>query len=192
LHQSSLLEKFIRDKVKNPSRQEIDAIQSIFVERTFKKDEIFKATNTLARELALILEGSARSYMISQKGDEITSSIIQKNNFLADLVSVRTNGATPIVLQFLEDSTAIVASVDAHRKLLDVNLSYNIMVREHLAERALEVTRRQMLFLTGTAKERYQYILENDPQLLKKFPLQFIATMIGVTPTQLSRVRNQK
>jgi ribosomal protein L10 len=50
----------------------------------------------------------------------------------------------------------------------------------------------QYLFLTGTAKERYQFILENKPELLKKFPLRFIASMIGITPTQLSRVRNKK
>jgi hypothetical protein len=50
----------------------------------------------------------------------------------------------------------------------------------------------QFLFLTGTAKERYQRILENNPEMLRKFPLRFIASMIGITPTQLSRVRKKK
>jgi ribosomal protein L10 len=66
------------------------------------------------------------------------------------------------------------------------------VVRKHQKEQLLEMANSQYLFLTGTAKERYQFILENKPELLKNFPLRFIASMIGITPTQLSRVRNKK
>jgi hypothetical protein len=48
------------------------------------------------------------------------------------------------------------------------------------------------MFLNGTAKERYQYLLATNPSLLEKFPLKFVASMIGVTPTQLSRIRKEK
>jgi len=188
----SPLEKLIRASVKNPLQEEINAIEDIFTKREFKKGEIFKRSDSISKELAFILEGSARAYMINQKGDEITNSIIQKNQFFADLISVRTNEANPFILHFLEDSTALVASITAHRKLLEINLAYNILIREHLAEEAMKFSKRQLLFLTGTAKERYQFIVDNNPQLLRKFPLSFIATMIGITPTQLSRVRNKK
>lgn len=59
-------------------------------------------------------------------------------------------------------------------------------------EQMLIMAKRQLLFLTGTAIERYQFILENNPKLLKKFPLRFIASIIGITPTQLRRIRDKK
>ena len=52
--------------------------------------------------------------------------------------------------------------------------------------------KKNLAFLKGTAKDRYQFILENNPSLLKKFPLRLIASIIGITPTQLSRIRNKK
>jgi len=187
----SPLETLILATVKNPKREEIEGIEAIFTKREFQKGEVFKKSDSVSKELAFILKGSARAYLFSHKGDEITSSVVQENHFLADLISVRTNEANPITLDFLEDSIALVAPITAHRKLLEVNLAYNILIREHLAEEAMEFSKRQMLFLTGTAKERYRYILQTNPLLIKNYPLKYIATMIGVTPTQLSRIRNE-
>lgn len=76
--------------------------------------------------------------------------------------------------------------------MLETNLALNILVREYQKEQMLEIAETHLLFLTGTAKERYQHILEKNPEMLRKFPLRFIASMIGITPTQLSRVRNRK
>ncbi|NJO03337.1 MAG: Crp/Fnr family transcriptional regulator [Bacteroidia bacterium] len=188
----SPLETLIRASVKNPLQEEINAIEDIFTKREFKKSEVFKKNDSISKELAFVLNGSARSYMINSKGDEVTSFIIQKNHFLADLISVRTNEATPFTLHFLEDSTALVASITAHRKLLETNLAYNILIREHMADEAMRYYKRQLLFLTGTAKDRYQFIVDNYPQLLREFPLKYIASLIGITPTQLSRLRNKK
>jgi len=188
----SPLETLIRATVKNPKLEEIKAIEAIFTKREFRKGDVFKKRGSVSKELAFILKGSARAYLISFKGYEITSSVVQANQFFADLISVRTNEANPITLDFLEDSIALVAPMASHRKLLDENLAYNILIREHLAEEAMEFGKRHMLFLTGNAKERYQYILETNPLLIKNFPLKYIATMIGVTPTQLSRIRSEK
>ena len=66
------------------------------------------------------------------------------------------------------------------------------MVRKYQKEQMLEMAKRYRLFIAGTAKERYQFMIENNPNLLKKFPLRFIASLIGITPTQLSRIRNKK
>jgi len=188
----SPLELFIRAKVKNPRQEEIDSILSLFGLREFKKGEIFKASHTISKELAYILTGSARIFVINSRGDEVTSSIVREHQFFADLISVRANQATPLILHFVEDSTALVASIEAHKELIETNLAYNILIREHLAEEAMNFYKRQILFVTGNSRDRYQFIVDNDPQLLKRFPLRFIASMIGITPTQLSRIRNKK
>lgn len=83
-----------------------------------------------------------------------------------------------------------MAPVAKVHKLLETNLALNIVMREYITENAINMGKRHLQFLTGTAKERYQFILENNPNLLKKFPLRLIASMIGITPTQLSRIRH--
>jgi hypothetical protein len=61
-----------------------------------------------------------------------------------------------------------------------------------MGDRSMQLVKRHLLFLNGTAKQRYEYLMATNPFLSKEFPLRFIASMIGVTPTQLSRIRNKK
>ena len=47
-----------------------------------------------------------------------------------------------------------------------------------------------LLFTTGT--ERYEYIMHHRPSLLKRMPLEHLASYIGLTPVSLSRIRASK
>jgi CRP-like cAMP-binding protein len=186
------LVEFIKARVKQPRTDEIDAILDIFEEKHLAKGDIFKQPNTISKDLGFVVSGSVRMFAVKDNGDEITGNIIQPMSFMADMMSVRTQESTPIAIQCLEKTSALVAPILAMQRLLETNLALNILMREYIADNAVELGKRHLLFLTGTAKERYQFILENNPKLLKKFPLRFIASMIGITPTQLSRIRNQK
>jgi len=109
-----------------------------------------------------------------------------------DLISVRTQQNTPLAFKVFEASTLMVASHAHVKALLETNLALNILMREYTADRTVELAKWLMLFQGGSAKDRYQFILENNPKLLNKFPLRLIASMIGITPTQLSRIRKQQ
>lgn len=91
----------------------------------------------------------------------------------------------------IEKSTVLVAPMGRVWELLERNVTFNILIREYIGDRAMELVKRHLMFLNGTAKERYQYILETNPEILEKFPLKYIASMIGVTQTQLSRIRKE-
>ena len=41
-----------------------------------------------------------------------------------------------------------------------------------------------------TAEQRYEKMLKSEPHLLQHIPLQYLASMLGVTPRHLSRIRN--
>lgn len=185
-------EYFIRSIVTNPIDEEVAAILDIFQEKEYDKGDHFKHHHEICKVLGYIVEGSVRQYVVKENGEEMTGNIISKNNMVTDFISVRAHQKTQMSIEALEPTTLLVASTAAHFKLLDGNLTYNRFIREHLADSAMKLAQLHMLFLTGSAKERYQFILENNPDLLKKFPLRFIATMIGITPTQLSRIRKNK
>ncbi len=183
---------FIYQRVKHPKESEIQEILAIFSEKKFEKGALFKERDTIIQKLGFLVVGSARSYFINEKGDEITDEILQKNNFLSDIISVRTGIKSPIIIELLEDSIVLVAPMDKTWDLLERNITFNILLREYLGDRAMELVKRYLMFLNGTARERYEYLLASNPTLLEKFPLKFIASMIGVTPTQLSRIRHDK
>ena len=184
-------EEFINQRVKKPRDLEVQEILSIFSEKKFDKGALFKEGNTIIKKLGFLVDGSARTYFINDKGDEITDEIVQKNNFLSDIISVRTGEKSPIFIEILETSIVLVANMDNVWELLEHNVTFNILIREYIGDRSMELLKRYLMFLNGTAKERYRYIVETNPEILKKFPLKYVASMIGVTRTQLSRIRKE-
>ncbi|WP_375583227.1 Crp/Fnr family transcriptional regulator [Cyclobacterium xiamenense] len=185
-------EAFIYKRVKTAKDDEVRAILSIFNEQYCDKGTLFKKQNTVIQELGFLITGSTRSYFINEKGEEITDEILLSNNFLSDIISVRTNENSPIIIEILEYSNLLVAPMNNVWELLNYNVTFNILLREYMGDRAMQLVKHHLLFLNGSAKQRYEYLVATNPSLLKKFPLKFIASMIGVTPTQLSRIRNQK
>ncbi|MEM7655991.1 MAG: hypothetical protein AAF399_07670 [Bacteroidota bacterium] len=188
----SQFEAFIRTHVKNPREGEITEILEMFREKVYPKRYIFKEAGTISSQLGFIMEGSARSFFVKDNGDEITGRLAAKHNLIADMISIRRKVPTPIVIELIEESRVLVAPVPKVQALLETNLALNIFIRESIAERTIELGERFILFLKGSAKERYQFILEHNPDLLNLLPLRSIASMIGITPTQLSRIRSKE
>lgn len=186
------LEDFIYGRVKNAKEHEVAEILSIFHQREYAKGELFKESDTIIKELGFLVNGSARSYFINENGDEITDGILQEESFLSDIISVRTDEKSPIIIEILEKSTILAAQMGKVWELLERNLTFNILIREYIGDRAMQLVKHHLLFLNGTSKQRYEYLVATNPSLLKKFPLKFVASMIGVTPTQLSRIRKGK
>jgi len=183
---------FILRRVPNPTEQEVNEILAAFTPKNFAKGDLFKEKDTVINQLGFLESGSARSFFLNQKGSEITDEIISKDNFLSDIISVRTQKKSPIVIELLEDSQAVITTMTKARELLAKNLTFNILIREYIGDRAMNLVKRHLLFLNGTATERYEYLIATNPTLLQKYPLRFVASMIGVTQTQLSRIRKKK
>ena len=135
-------EDFIYRSVKKPKGYEVQEILSIFSEKEYNKGESFKKGNTAIKKLGFLIEGSARTYFINDKGDEITDEIVQINNFLSDIISVRTGGESPIIIEIIEKSTVLVANMDSVWNLLENNLTFNILIREHLGDRSMALVKR--------------------------------------------------
>ncbi len=188
----SIFEEFIYARLKTPREDEVKEILSIFNDQSYKKGALFKVQDTVIQNLGFLATGSARSYFINEKGDEITDEVLQAKNFLSDIISIRTNEKSPTIIEILEKSSLLVAPMDKVRELLTHNVTFNILIREYMGDRAMHLVKHHLLFLNGTAKQRYEYLIATNPSLFKKFPLRFIASMIGITPTQLSRIRNKK
>ena len=185
------LEKYIKLKVDNPSAKEIQEILDIFNVKNFDKKEFIKRPFSISKELGFLVDGSVRGTFHKNNGEEATFRILEENSFIADAVSISTKETTPIAFQCLSKVCMLIAPYEQVEKLLKSNLALNIVMREYITENAVEIGRRHLQFLTGSAKERYLFILEQRPDLLKKFPLRLIASIIGITPTQLSRIRNK-
>ncbi len=188
------LERFVYDNVKSLNTSEIEEICSIFKFKNYRRKEYIKTPFAAGKEVVFIAKGAVRVFVYSNEGDETTVRIREENVLIADPFRLlKNNSMTPISvgIECLEDVDALVCPNEDFESLRDSNLSLNILIRQHLTQQIIQVGKQLLLFLTGDASDSYQYILNEQPNLIRNFPLHFVASMIGITPTQLSRVRNK-
>ena len=53
----------------------------------------------------------------------------------------------------------------------------------------LQTEEKLISLLFTNASERYTSLLENNPDLLQRIPLEHLASYLGITPVSLSRIR---
>jgi hypothetical protein len=58
-------------------------------------------------------------------------------------------------------------------------------------DRQSEFIKHFLSFLKDTPQQRYENLLQQKPEIIKRIPLQYIASYLGITPVSLSRIRNK-
>jgi CRP-like cAMP-binding protein len=67
----------------------------------------------------------------------------------------------------------------------------NIIGRQAGEELFLKKQKRELSLLNLTAEQRYLNLFSEQPKLIQKIPLKYIASYIGITPQALSRIRSR-
>ena len=70
---------------------------------------------------------------------------------------------------------------------LDLMRFYSMVMEETL----VNAIRRIEEFTQSSPEERYQRILREQPELIDRAPLKYLASYLGITPVSLSRIRKR-
>lgn len=154
---------FIYQRVRTAKALEVEELLSVFNESLYSEGTVFEERNTVIKNPGFLANGSARSYFINEKGDEITDEVLQSNNFLSDITSIRSNKKSSVIIEVLEESSLLVARMDDVWNMLNHNVTFNILIREYMGDRAVKLVNLHLLFLNGTAKQRYDYLVATNP-----------------------------
>lgn len=145
-----------------------------------------------ATQVGLLERGWVRAYHINANGTEYSKHLFRAPAMVGDYASLLTGESvrtpqqtlTPVTVHVAE-WVQVVALFDAHRDL------------ERLARRFAELLyldneRREIELVTLPASERLRLLIERHPSIERDLPLFQIAAHLGITPTQLSRIRRRQ
>ncbi len=159
-------------------------------ERKVAKGENLVQIGAPSRHLYFVCHGLFRSFTVSAEGKEYNKKFFPENTFPGSIRALLQNGPSDFGLQALEASTVLAIDHDAYRRLLekaDDLKWYHIQYLEKnwvLDKEPIEVG-----LALSDSKARYQSFITRNAGILSRIPLHHIASAIGVTPTQLSRIR---
>ncbi|MCO4291499.1 Crp/Fnr family transcriptional regulator [Solitalea sp. MAHUQ-68] len=94
-----------------------------------------------------------------------------------------------IYIETVEPSQILTISYQRWHELLDQFPEIERASRMISQSNVQRLYQRIMILHYGTPEEKYKYLLENEPQIIQRTPLKFIATYLNITPETLSRIR---
>lgn len=168
--------------------EEQKEITAQFNKRTYKKGEYLLKAGQKCREMAYIQSGYLRMYN-TVDGNEVTLWIGGEASFITSLSSFIFETANFWNIQAITDCEVQIIGRTPHFELLKTVPKWMEFDNIILARAFALMEQRLFAHLHTTAQERYQDLLHQDPSIFKYVPLQYIASMLGITPETLSRLR---
>src|SRR5690625_474742 len=164
---------------------------SFFRTKDLKKSEVWVDYNTVCREIAFIKKGLLKTSYFDERGLEITSCFCTPNSMASSFKSFLNQSPSQLAIHALEETSVLTIH---HGKLH--KLFQEIPVWERLFRIIMEKEYEKLWdytegMKTELAKERYQKLLDEQPEVIQKAPVQDIATYLGITRETLSRIRKK-
>jgi CRP-like cAMP-binding protein len=180
------------NRLANLPPEKIDYILSHFKKITIPKDSYFIKINDNCDHVGFLLEGIIRFYYISKDNQETTCYFAFPNEFITSKYSFNTKKESKEALKAIVDCEIMVIHRNDLEKLY-TEIPEAQKVTQYVYDNFSNILMKRIAMLQiNSAEERYQYVLENNPALLRNVPLQYVASFLGVTPQHLSRLRKQK
>ncbi len=167
---------------------EISAIVEAFRFKKYNKGDYFVKEGNTSKSLAFITTGLFQ-YFYLKDGKEITTYVSGENTFLASVSSFFNQQPSKEWVRALVNSETWEISYNDLTILKSESNAFKNFYINALEQvlSGIDASRTQLII--STAEERYANLMRNEPALLQQIPLQYLASILGVTPRHLSRIR---
>jgi CRP-like cAMP-binding protein len=172
------------------AKEETKTISSFFKPVLLPKGEYFLKAGRHSNRLGFVQAGILREYVVLDD-KEITKWISTKGYFAVDLSSFIFNRPARWNIQALADTELYVIDDEAYRKIGEAIPQWKELEKLFIAKCFTVLEDRVLAHLSMTAEERYHQLFAFNKDIFNLVPLQYIASMLGMTPETLSRLRRK-
>ncbi len=154
------------------------------------KTIILKNGNKLKKAF-LVLQGSARGFIIDKNGDEKNILLRSRGIFVGDAEALFTNQPQKLTIMSMEETKVLMFSIESFEKLADEHKGVQKLYTNNLKEAILKLTYRVNSMITMNSEERYLDLREKNPDFLKGAYDKYVANYLGITAVTLSRIKKK-
>ena len=174
------------------SKPDIVNILKYFKEERIEKDSYILKENQHNSSLSFVKSGYVRIFRIDPKsGKEITQWISCPSMIVADAASLFFNRPARFDIQTLTNCELYSISKENYLKLGDHIKNWHHLENLFIAKCFNMLEDRVYSHLAMSSEERYMHFFEINPDLFNQVPLQYIASMLGMTAETFSRIRKK-
>ena len=168
---------------------ELQDIVSHFEEEIIPKNTLLIREGQVCKKLYYVKKGMGRSYYLKADGKEVTQWFFGVGKFMTSVDSFFQQSPSLYYLETLEDSIIYSISNTQMDLLLSKYHKMEQIARLASIEMLTKVVNKLNAIQFQTARERYEYMLAEFPDISYRVPLGHIASYLGMTQETLSRLR---
>ena len=181
------LYQLIGDKV-----TELQGLEELFSIREYGKNDFFIEQNTKPMYVGFVLEGAFREYYTDAEGREFNKAFCFAGDFTGSYYDLHKGHPSTATIQSLGPSKVLIASFFDYQEKVNNELDW-LKIDHAIAHQLLmKKLEREYQLLALSAKERYDQLQNQYPELEQLVNAYHIASYLGITPVSFSRIRAQK
>lgn len=166
-------------------------VSALFSKKTLNKGDYFITEGQKASQIAFLQKGIVRAFYRTENGKEYNKHFFTDNSFIGGYSSLITKNVNVINQQAISDCEIFVADYEKLTSLYATNPDLETVARKLAELRFVEKEQREIEIVLLDANERYSLLRKQFPDLEQLIPQYHIASYLGITPTQLSRIRKK-
>lgn len=168
-----------------------DRIVPYFKEDRLQKNEYFAKENKTAHQIAFLKTGVVRAYFINQQGKDYNKQFFVGQSIIGAYSSLLTGKTNLIAQQALTDCVIYTCDYEALTKLYEECPDLERFARKIAEYYFLEKEKKEIEIVLLDASQRYVLFKKEFPTLEQLITQFHIASYLGISATQLSRIRKQ-
>ncbi len=176
----------------NLTDRTMDLVFKIVSKKKYNKNSYIIQIGDIANELYILLKGAVVSYYINYEGNTYNKNIFLEGNFVGSTVSYLTQSPSKFVLEAIEETELFCFDYQKFRALINSDTDMKDFYISYLENNwIIEKEKREVSIVLEDAETRYLSLINSSPGIENRIPLRYIASNLGITPTQLSRIRKK-
>jgi CRP-like cAMP-binding protein len=185
------LDHYIQEYFGVLKQEDMKAVTQRFREDKLQKGEYFLKQGQESNKMSFVKTGLIRIFA-NEDGKEITQWISGPGYFVTEISSFMFGGSSRWNMQALTEVELFTISKTDYQNIVKVVPQWHELEKLFIVKCFAILENRIYNHLSKSAEERYHDFFAQNPSLFNQVPLQYIASMLGMTPETFSRIRNKQ
>lgn len=183
--------KYLLKHVSDFDDTQLNRIIECFRQKTLRRNSILVAAGDVCKEFYYVDKGCIRTYFINQKGQEKTRLIISDCSIGTALASFIYQKPSFEFVDALEDTELLAISHADFYRLIDEMPQWQTFYQKMLEMAYTFQNKKITSLVTLSAKERFDELLRESPDLMLRVPNRVLASYLDMTQETLSRLKSK-
>ena len=171
---------------------DVSGLDRLFTLKVYKKNDFFLQKKSIAKHFAFVVTGAFREFYIDKGGREYNKAFCFPGQFTGSYYDLESGKPSNVSIQAIADSTVLMMSQRKSKELMSKDIFW-MKIGHAIAHNLLMYKfEKEYQLLTLSAKERYELLVKENPQLEQLVPAYHVASYLGITPISLSRIRSPR